>query len=549
MKEKQIIFIAVATTSLIGALFWWIRNKNGSKLRGSVKYSGPAATARAADLRILSPLEERVRIQAEKLIKKGRVNQAAQMLEQVGLHRLAISALEGAKLIDDAARVLIRLQKPGRAAVVYSRHGMWHQAAQCFLQADAPLDAARCHREAGNFSAAGEIFAREKKFADAAECLQKTGQLAESARNWIKAKDPKRAIDCWNSLAADSGLMSVFRPSSEEIEIMFSEVRSGASHPGLLAHLAKSQQVTPMIIELLTVNQQDAATALFEKSPPHIASTLLAEVNVQSPAGRPLAALFTKAKEHQFAGMILEQLTMFVEASEAYKFAGDLERARYCLDRISGNGASPQTKSLTKAAENPVIPRPLRQDALRASFVIESSDNTAQSSTPFSGNADQMAPSPAMQVTHPISLAKAHTPDGDLTIDEETLIHRSWLINGASEDEVNTFIGFFHAREFRAGETILVGSPESFLVLAINGILRQEQTRVSGVEWLSPEIGLSAGSAVKWIAETTVRVLEIRGLDVDRVFRQNSDLTRTVYINLTQNLLARSGTQLNLKAI
>ena len=102
---------------------------------------------------------------------------------------------------------------------------------------------------------------------------------------------------------------------------------------------------------------------------------------------------------------------------------------------------------------------------------------------------------------------------------------------------------------FRAGETILVGSPESFLVLAINGILRQEQTRVSGVEWLSPEIGLSAGSAVKWIAETTVRVLEIRGLDVDRVFRQNSDLTRTVYINLTQNLLARSGTQLNLKAI
>jgi hypothetical protein len=149
-----------------------------------------------------------------------------------------------------------------------------------------------------------------------------------------------------------------------------------------------------------------------------------------------------------------------------------------------------------------------------------------------------MTQSPAFQVIPPIAFTKSPSTQGALSPDEETLISRSWLFNGAGEDEVETLISFFHARELSAGELLVVGSADSFLALTASGTLRLAQNRAPNGDWLSPEVALSAMASVTWTAETPSRILEIRGLDVDRVFRQNSDLTRTVYTNLTQKLLA-----------
>ena len=549
MKYTEALIIAIAVTSIIGFLIWRSRNIKGSRRRGSAKHIGTYASSRAADLQILTPMEERIRSQAERLIKKGRVIQASQMLEQVGLHRLAISALEKAKLIDEAAKVLLRMQKPARAAVIYSRHGMWTQAAQCFFLAEDRLQAAKCLREAGNFSEAGDLFAGEQKFSDAAECLEKAGQFAESARNWIKAKSPERAIDCWNSVALNPSLMAVFKPTGDEIQLMLNAIKSGASQPGLLAHMAKSPQVTTLILDLLSIDQMDKAIILFEKSSPHTASSLLSQVNVQSPIASRLVNLFRHANNHQYAGMILEQLNLFREASESYISAGDQERARYCLDRATGHAGEriqPHVPPLMNDLRKTEVQH---QHPARASFIIEPASSSVKINIPLPRVSNQINSSGAVASSASAhSFSMNHTAS-TLTIDEQNIIQRSWLFNGTNTYEINNLLAFFHPRDLSIGDSVLVGSPDSFLVFATKGKLRLDRTISICGDWLSPEVGLSDRSPVQWVAESSSRIIEVQTSDLTRVFRQNSDLTRKVYTNLTQKLLLELDNYMNLKAV
>jgi hypothetical protein len=101
---------------------------------------------------VLSPEAKEKRLEAKKMIQKGEVSQGALILESIDLQREAIDVLESHGLLDDAAAILMRMNRPNRAAVIYERNNKFEQAAIYFLKAKLVDDSKRCCRRIKNYS-------------------------------------------------------------------------------------------------------------------------------------------------------------------------------------------------------------------------------------------------------------------------------------------------------------------------------------------------------------------------------------------------------------
>ena len=150
-----------------------------------------AAIVRATDLMRLGKDDEAKRIEATRLIEEGKVLEGARLLEELSLQRYAISALEQAHLIDDACAVLVRMNRPGRAGVIYQRNAMPLKAAEQFLVANMPNEAARCYIEAGIFAKNGDSGsgAAGSAAAAAATHLCKAADIYEGLGKYPEALD------------------------------------------------------------------------------------------------------------------------------------------------------------------------------------------------------------------------------------------------------------------------------------------------------------------------------------------------------------------------
>jgi hypothetical protein len=73
---------------------------------------------------------------AEALLAAGNVRQAAALFESIRFQRRAIDILESAGHIDDACAMLMRLNAPGRAGVLFERNKQFEKAAHCFTIAN-----------------------------------------------------------------------------------------------------------------------------------------------------------------------------------------------------------------------------------------------------------------------------------------------------------------------------------------------------------------------------------------------------------------------------
>jgi len=536
VKEKQIIILASAAIAVLGVVVWnFYSNRQRRDPAGPRNTSAPNQY-RANDQRPLTRQEQRVKRQAQKLIAKGKIIPAAQMLEQIGFYREAIDALENGKLFDDAARVLMRLQRPGRAGVLYSRNGLWEPAAQCYLQAGDPLNAAKCFKEAGKLAEAAELFAKTAQFSDAAECLEKIGHLGDAARNWLKIGKTESAVEAWNKLGEDKAMLAVFRGSHDEFDIMFEYLKTKSHLTGIVKILSRAPQAASMILELLATNSLKTAELLFQHTPAHQTSSLISDVNIQSAAAPLLVTLYQNAGQHRYAAILLEQLENFTEAAQAFEKAGDKERADYCRSRANPNQASKPVASTPKnVSEN----RPAEVKIPRANFFIGTESPAVAPPSPSMDESSPARPAPLMTVAS-ITSQPSVDLEMDLTItsDEVRLISRSWIFNGINEEDVDNFIACFSAINLCAGHTILSGSRENFLVMAITGDLMSPAVEHTSDGWLAPESGLAGQNPTAWkVTSAKARVVSVKASDFNAILSRDADLTRIVYTNLTQRLL------------
>lgn len=546
MKEKQIILLGIAVAVILVFLLWNLyTRRNEAKAR--LRKSGVAPShQRASDQRPLTGQEIRIKRQAEKLVAKGRLLPAAQMLEQAGFYRDSIDVLENGRLFDEAARVLIRLQRPGRAGVLYSRNGLFGPAAQCFLQAGDALNAAKCFREIGKPLEAAELFAKAAQFADAAECLEKAGLLSEAAKNWMRVNKSARAIVCWNALGQDPSLLSAFKPHQEELDVMLHAIKADPELTGVLKILARSNHVATYILDLLSDQGFETAKKMFTQAPQFVSANLLSSVNIQSPAANYLVNLYRENGQHRNAGILLEQLERFIEASDAFSAAGETERARYCANRAK-KGKSPQLPTTNES--KPIPEKSTSTPIPKASFFIDSGTQSNMKTAITATIVSEISPPQKLVKMHP-EPATRPLENLPLSNDEIILLSRTWLFQGVNEEDVELLISRFQARQYHAGHRIQSGASATFLVMLVTGEVFSQQSSSSMDGWLSPEVGLGDRPACDWVITSAEgRVVCISSADFSSILSRNADLTRQVYINLTQRLASESNKPLISKAI
>lgn len=543
MKEKQIIVVLILLAVSVITYLWWQNNQKAIKYRGTKKYRGPNAGSRASDLRILSPQEEKIRDRAKRLIAKGQIRQAAQMLEQIGMHRDAITALENAKLIDDAARVLLRMQNPARAGVVYSRNGRWKEAAQCFIQAGNLTDAATCMREAGNFFEAADLFLKENQIENAAECFERSGRWLEASRAWSKAGKGDRSLGCWREIGNNLSLLKGQTPTHEEVELLFTLAKSGELNPGIINLIASSSKLNQMILTAVNEGHRRLSEELLKAAPPHIIPTLISEVNLQSPQAKMLADLLDERGECRFAAMLYEQLALYELAADSFQKAGETDRANYCRERLG----RPSTKKSAEA--KPVTPSPPSTQFTavpsKGNFFIETGSFSAKAN-PTDGQGTPESESV------PVPTATAPSPLQTLLLnnsDEAALIKASWLFDQLTDDERSLIAKSFKVMNLTKDGMIQSGSPSSFLVYVVRGELQSDQgARVAG-QWLSPELAMSGAAPVSWAATAACRTLVMTASDFDQLIGSNAAVMRKVFTNLTRQSLGVQDNHLKSKAV
>jgi tetratricopeptide (TPR) repeat protein len=439
--------------------------------------------------------------------------------------------------------------------VLYSRNGLFAPAAQCFLQAGDSLNAAKCFREIGKHHEAADLFAKAAHFGEAAECLEKSGLLFEAARNWMKVQKLPHAIHCWNTIGRDPAQLNVCKPSHEELEAMFQALKADASLSGILKILAKSSEAAGYILTLLSDNSFQTAKEIFGQTPQHISGSLLGTINVQSPAAGLLVNLYQDSGQHRNAAILLEQMERFEEAADYFAKSGDSERAKYCAGRANKKSGRivANAKPADEAAPTPSSTIP------KASFFIDASalntpatSSAAPASAPSSplslSMAESISPNKVLNIRpEPTSQPRSKLP---LTNDETVLLNRTWLFQQINESEVELLVARFSAVEYAAGHRIQSGSPNSFLVLVIDGDFHSSQRDSSLDGWLSPESGLGDQAPIEWVVTSDkARAVVIGSADFSAILAKDSDLTRQVYINLTQKLFASLRNPLYSKAI
>lgn len=106
---------------------------------------------REYDAVVLTPELEQKRVQAFALIDSGNIAEGAKILDSINLKREAIDILEQRGLLDEAAYLLMSINRPNRAAVLYERHKKYENAALYYLRAKLIEDAKRCCKQIKEF--------------------------------------------------------------------------------------------------------------------------------------------------------------------------------------------------------------------------------------------------------------------------------------------------------------------------------------------------------------------------------------------------------------
>jgi tetratricopeptide (TPR) repeat protein len=347
------------------AFIWTFANSRGAAARGRRRPGGTPPgdqRQRRSDVRVLSAAEKKLFDEAKRLQKQGKIQPAARILEQLQMPREAIQALEDAGLIHEAAKILMRMQRHNRAGVVYARHGMWDNAAQCFKLANMPLEVAKCAREAGNYEMAADYFQQVGRNEDAGECLERLDQLAQAAHHYLLGGNRTRAVALLARLGRATADHSDIQLHSSELQLLVETVSAGQVEPGLVELVVSQGQAVAVILGQLEHGLTRPAAELFKQGGADLPARLMSEVGYQDKAAHALAEMFAELDLSHYSGMLYERMGEFGRAGTSFEAAQDFERAVYCYERA---GQDDKARAIKGRRSVPTSERPLPQHANR----------------------------------------------------------------------------------------------------------------------------------------------------------------------------------------
>lgn len=405
-----IILLLVAGTALALYAIWNTTNSNGYQKRA---LSNPVLPkqARHIDVRKLTPKEEKILQKATNHARQGQVHAGALLLEQAGLFRQCISLFEEFGFIDEAASVLMRMQRPHRAGFIYARHGKWDQAANCFKSAGLSAEAGRCLRESERYDEASEQFIKANRLEDAAGCLTLAGKLQAAGKIYLKLKQLGKAKSCYDKIASNPrNNAAALKFDDSEIDFFTLMASQGPLHTIYIDVLAQAGRLLELILGLMKSGNIQAASALYLKSNTDLGPLLMSETSSHTAESRALGELFQNVAQFKYAGMVYEQAGDFARAAQAFEQAEDWDRASYCYDRCGEEEkASALRAKMSKEHSNAS-----RKDVQISSFV-NPSDESTRALQPAAQAPLSFVPSPPV-----FKNQKSSTSEGFFSIDPLT---------------------------------------------------------------------------------------------------------------------------------
>jgi tetratricopeptide (TPR) repeat protein len=345
--------LAIAAIATIAGI-WQFSNSKGYRARGrrrdapgSENRGGQGGRAqRMTDTRQLTAVERKLYKESQRLLADGKIPPAARILEQLNMPREAIQCLEDHGFIDEAAKILMRMQRHNRAGVVYARHGLWDKAAQCFKLANMPLEVAKCARQANNLPVAAEYFEKVGRHEDAAKCYVDAGDFLRAGRLFLQAKLTEPAMAAFARLAKSAA----DQLTEQELDAIVAYIGEGHLEAGLSDLAVARNKLPDAVLALCAKGQTQQAAELYLRATADIGPQLMAEINYHDRSAEALATLFITASHYHYAGMVFERMGKFDRAAATFEKAEDFDRAAYCYERASNDAKVREMKEKAKHA-------------------------------------------------------------------------------------------------------------------------------------------------------------------------------------------------------
>lgn len=327
-----LILIFLAAVSFLGFI-WQVYKLRAVKSKGRRRESSNGKIRRDTDRRALSSNDKKIFSQAQDLLNGGRPTQAAQLLESIHLQREAITILENAGLIPEAARILMRMGRPNRAGVIYARHRYWEKAAECFKTADMPLEVAKCAKEGGNLPLAAEYYIKAGKLAEAGRIFMELGDHRQAAKYLGEGGDIEVAITEYkkflyentsNSLSFDTG----------ELKVLASWLAGDNFDREIVRVVVSTSRAKELLTTFAKQNRLEEAAQALQVAPENISGMLLSDLDYENPLlWENLAKIFILNGDFSNAGVIFEKKGLFERAGLAFEKGDNAIRAIYCYER------------------------------------------------------------------------------------------------------------------------------------------------------------------------------------------------------------------------
>lgn len=359
--------------------------------------SGNKSSQRSTDKRKLTRHELKIRDQAKDLISQKKFTQAARLLESIKLERDAIAILEANNHIHEAAQVLLRMQRPGRAGILYARNGYWTNAVECFVIAGMFYEAGKAATESGDHKNAASLFENTGKFEEAGKSYLKAGLYLNAARAFLKDKRLNQAINAFRKKLSDGTEIVVAHYNSTDIEAMVSWLSLGQYDPDIAGLVLKFGEIHKVVINLSKTEKHANASKLLVNAKTEDFKKILSELQYEDKSCLKVADAFFAAELYEQSGMVFEQSGDFKNAAVSFEQYGDFERASYCYERSGDLSNANRLRSKKSKIKVKVGSAPRGFSLSQDSSLSEL--NRSQSSTKNNSSSDlQAAVQPEIQL-------------------------------------------------------------------------------------------------------------------------------------------------------
>ncbi|MGE0173809.1 MAG: cyclic nucleotide-binding domain-containing protein [Oligoflexales bacterium] len=513
---------------------------------------------------------------AERLLKEGNALAGAQLLESIGMHREAVNVLEEGKFVREAAGVLLRIGRPGRAAYIFARHGLWKNAADCFELAKMPLEVARCAREAGDIEKAAKNYHDAGQLLEAAECYVEIGQHREAARIYAEVGEAEKAIELYQSIVENSNNIQQLDFNEKEIQIITNYLKEGHSNVRFADILVSKNKLLEVLFELVSSGKVQTASEIYLRSTFDIGPQLIAHEGFAQGQLGNLAKLFQLVSNFEYAGRVYETLQSFDQAGECFERAEDFERAAAAFEkagfreraldarvkvatygkRIDAEDVAPAAKEAPPDTDFFTESKIIHQGAA-PSFKEEDTMLIGGEKNDVDGPTDFGDISRLLRVAGEFSSSPSADEEYVVADHDRSPFHKSEFLSELDFQQKNLMWSIGKIEEFDAGDVILhIDDDPKGVYFLLSGVVSCQ--RATGEElsmfrapatfgefWLLVDMP----SQVKFICRDKCRILVVERKAFDELLDKNGTIARKLYKRFTRRLVEKFLSEQNLKKL